>query len=355
MKKIVTVIGARPQFIKAAPVSRAIEGENNLQEVILHTGQHFDENMSQVFFDQMGIPRPDHHLNIHSLTHGAMTGRMLEGIERILLQEEPDWVMVYCDTNSTLAGALAASKLHIPLAHVEAGLRSFNTRMPEEINRILTDRVSQLLFCPTPAAMKNLSKEGFDAFPCQKINSGDVMYDATLLFREKARRPRHVELPEKFALATVHREENTTRHKQLMNIIRGLNDLADQCPVVLPMHPRTRKLTDGSGLPAFSGNIMVIDPVGYLEVLYLLQHCQLVITDSGGMQKEAYFFKKPCITLRKETEWTELVEAGTNKLCGSDPALIMEAFRQFTSTPPRFTGGLYGKGNASAIIARAFL
>ncbi len=355
MKKIVTVIGARPQFIKASPVSRAIAGENNLHEVILHTGQHFDKNMSQVFFDQMEMARPNHHLNIHSLSHGAMTGRMLEGIELILKQEKPDWVMVYGDTNSTLAGALAASKLRIPLAHVEAGLRSFNTRMPEEINRILTDRVSQLLFCPTLTAMKNLSKEGYDALPCQKIISGDVMYDATLLFKEKARRPLNVALPEKYALATVHRDENTREPERLRNIIKGLNDLADQCPVVFPMHPGTRKLIDTSGLPAFSGNIRVIDPVGYLEILFLLQHCQLVITDSGGMQKEAYFFQKPCITLREETEWTELVKAGYNILCGSDPALILEAFRQFTVKPPPFTGGLYGKGNASEIITKAFL
>ncbi len=354
MKKIATVLGARPQFIKAAPVSRAIRKNTEIREVMVHTGQHFDKNMSQVFFDQMGIPRPDHHLNIHSLPHGAMTGRMIEGIEGILEKEQPDWVMVYGDTNSTLAGALAAAKLHIPVAHVEAGLRSHNMNMPEEINRILTDRVSDLLFCPTPTATKNLSTEGFGNFPCTIILTGDVMYDASLLFKNKAQPPDNIKLPENFVLATIHREENTKPGDSLKQLIIALNQVSQDCPVVFPVHPRTRKLINGGNLPSLSQHIHLTKPLGYLEILYLLDQCQMIMTDSGGMQKEAYFFHKPCITLRNETEWTELLAPGYNKLCGSDPKNILDAFHHFLNKPPMFADGLYGKGNASAIIAEAF-
>jgi UDP-GlcNAc3NAcA epimerase len=331
MKKIVTVIGARPQFIKAAAVSRAVAAAGGLEEVIVHTGQHFDANMSQVFFDQMSIPRPDYHLNINGLTHGAMTGAMLAGIEEVLLKERPDHVMVYGDTNSTLAGALAAAKLGMPLAHVEAGLRSFNMAMPEEVNRILTDRVSSLLFCPTQVAKDNLLREGFDHFGVQMIITGDVMYDAMLYFRKSARPPDHVILPDDFVVATVHRAENTDNIVRLGELIVAINELAVTMPVVFPMHPRTAGVLQAPGLPALSKQVMVIRPVGYLEMLYLLLRCKMVVTDSGGMQKEAYFFGKPCITIRDETEWTELVDAGYNRICGSDKKkswLPLNLFRQ---------------------------
>ncbi len=353
MTKIVTVIGARPQFIKAAPVSKAISDTEGLVEYLVHTGQHFDDNMSQVFFNQMGIPKPDKQLNIHSMSHGAMTGRMTEEIEKILIKEQPDWVMVYGDTNSTLAGALAAIKLHIPVAHVEAGLRSFNMEMPEEINRILTDRISRLLFCPTLTAEENLKKEGFDHFPCHVFTTGDVMYDAALFFRGKATAPRGVSIPRHFVLATVHRQENTDTPENLHNIIAALNEISSQIPVVFPVHPRTAKILEKNpGM--LSENVVTTSPLGYLEIIYLLEHCRMVLTDSGGLQKEAYIFQKPCITLRKETEWTELVELGCNMLAGSDIRRIRAAFSHFMVHKVKFTEGLYGKGNASAVIAEAF-
>lgn len=353
MTKILTVIGARPQFIKAAPVSKAINDTDGLDEYLVHTGQHFDDNMSQVFFHQMGIPKPDKHLNIHSMSHGAMTGRMMEEIEKILLKQQPDWVMVYGDTNSTLAGSLAAAKMHIPVAHVEAGLRSFNMEMPEEINRILTDRISRLLFCPTPTAVENLRKEGFEDFPCQMMTTGDVMYDAVLFFREKATAPKGIRIPEDFVLATVHRQENTDNPDNLHSIIEALNEISSRVPVVFPVHPRTAKIL-GENHGMLSENVLTTTPLGYLEIIYLLEHCRMVLTDSGGLQKEAYMFHKPCITLRKETEWTELVDPGYNILAGSDISRIREAFAHFMTHKANFKDGLYGKGNASTLIAEAF-
>ncbi len=353
MIKIVTIVGARPQFIKAAPVSRAIKRQEGLREVLIHTGQHFDQNMSEVFFDQMEIPRPRHFLNIHSLSHGAMTGRMLEEAESIMIKEKPDIVMVYGDTNSTLAGALAAAKLNVPVAHVEAGLRSQNMEMPEEINRILADRLSRILFCPTEAAVNNLTREGFRDFPCEIHLTGDVMYDASLLFADKARKPAKVSLPANYVLATIHREANTKNLVQLANIIHGINQVAKKHAVVFPVHPRTSKVIQHNDIPPLSENIKLIEPVGYFEMLHLLQNSQLVMTDSGGVQKEAYFFKIPCITLRNETEWTELVDAGYNKLCGTDPDQIHEAARDFFASTIDFKEGLYGNGSASAKIAKA--
>ncbi|MFP4064871.1 MAG: non-hydrolyzing UDP-N-acetylglucosamine 2-epimerase [Bacteroidales bacterium] len=353
MIKIVTVIGARPQFIKAAPVSKAINDTDGLAEYLVHTGQHFDENMSQVFFHQMGIPKPDKHLNIHSMSHGAMTGRMMEGIEKILLKEQPDWVMVYGDTNSTLAGALAAVKMHIPVAHVEAGLRSFNMEMPEEINRILTDRISRLLFCPTQIAEENLRKEGFEDFPCHIMTTGDVMYDAVLFFREKAIAPKGIRIPEDFVLATVHRQENTDNPDNLHSIIDALNEISSRVPVVFPVHPRTARIL-GENRGMLSENVLTTPPLGYLEIIYMLDHCRMVLTDSGGLQKEAYMFHKPCITLREETEWTELVNLGCNILAGSDISRIREAFTYYMGHRANFKDGLYGKGNASTLIAEAF-
>ncbi|MFW5706705.1 MAG: non-hydrolyzing UDP-N-acetylglucosamine 2-epimerase [Bacteroidota bacterium] len=353
-RKIFTVIGARPQFIKAAAVSRAFKKMEGLQEIIIHTGQHFDDNMSRVFFDELDIPPPAHHLNIHSLSHGAMTGRMVEALEKLMMQEKPDRVMVYGDTNSTLAGALAASKLHIPVAHVEAGLRSFNMFMPEEINRILTDRVSNLLFCPTPTAVDNLKKEGFDDMNCKIIQCGDVMYDAALYYTHRANKP-HQELPAEFVLATLHRAENTDNPQQLSSILTALSMISEKIPVVLPLHPRTANIIRREGIITQTGNMLFTPPMGYLQMIWLLQHCNMVMTDSGGLQKEAYFFRKPCITLREETEWTELTQQGVNKLVGAHQEKILQAFEYFSSAQVHFPDGLYGRGNAAMIIAQNLL
>lgn len=346
MPKIITIVGARPQFIKAATLSRqfALAG---VKEVIVHTGQHYDVNMSQVFFDEMEIPTPAYNLEIHGLSHAVMTARMLEGIEKILLLEKPDKVVVYGDTNSTLAGALAASKLNIPLVHVEAGLRSFNRQMPEEINRILTDRVSSLLLCPTDAAVKNLQREGYDHFPVHIVKNGDVMQDAALFYAEKAALKSNVieqYALQDFVLATVHRQENTDDRATLQRIIAGLNAIHKELPVVMPVHPRTRKLLSDYDLkPEFQ----LIEPVGYFDMISLLKHCKMVVTDSGGVQKEAFFFARHCITLREQTEWVELLQHDYNRLAGSDPQQILDAFHYFRNKNSDFSIDLYGKGNAA--------
>jgi UDP-GlcNAc3NAcA epimerase len=351
MKKIITVVGARPQFIKAATLSRQFK-LFRIDELLIHTGQHFDANMSDVFFEEMEIPKPAYQLDIHGLTHGAMTGRMLEGIEEILLKEKPDAVMVYGDTNSTLAGALAASKLHIPVIHVEAGLRSFNMQMPEEINRILTDRISDFLFCPTDAAVKNLKQEGFENMPVQIIKNGDVMQDAAIYYSTKAEDKsvilKHLNL-NKFVLATIHRQENTDSPENLKSIITGLNEINRQIPVVVPIHPRTRNiLSQLNIIPEF----IIIDPIGYFDMIMLLKSCELVITDSGGVQKEAFFFGKHCITLREQTEWVELVENGFNILVGSNSSKLNEAFEFFKTKKSDFSLNLYGNGHAAEKAAR---
>jgi len=346
--KITTVIGARPQFIKAAVVSRAFrEHRAEVREVIVHTGQHYDANMSDVFFEELDIPKPDYHLGIGGGTHGQNTGRMIEAIEAVLMQEKPDWVLVYGDTDSTLAGALAAVKLHIPVAHVEAGLRSFNRRMPEEINRVLTDHAADLLFTPTDTATRNLANEGISGKRVQQV--GDVMYDAALYYRNKAKRPPGIPFDNGFILSTIHRAENTDDANRLGNIISALNDAAVQTPVVLPLHPRTRKFLHQWNLNA--GNITIIEPVGYLQMIWLLDHCILVVTDSGGLQKEAYFFRKPCITTRDETEWVELVESGWNVVVGANPERILDAVRLFSFTLPHHEFAFYGEGNASFKIS----
>jgi UDP-GlcNAc3NAcA epimerase len=353
MLKILTVIGARPQFIKASAVSRLIARDyaGRIEEKLLHTGQHFDENMSDVFFAELAIPEPAFHLDICSGSHGAMTGRMLEGIERVLLQELPDRVLVYGDTTSTLAGALAAVKLQIPVADVEAGLRSFNMRMPEEINRILTDRISDLLFCPTDVAVDNLRSEGLR----ERVHLvGDVMYDVALRYAEQARRESRIlqRLGLKkgqFILVTCHRAENTDDRARLENIVKALRDAAKETAIVFPMHPRTRKCLENYGLLENLGGVTVIAPLAYLDVVALQMAAQAVCTDSGGMQKEAFFFGVPCITLRDETEWVELVDAGWNELVGADPNRIAEAIsavgRDRPARPP-----LYGDGNAAGKI-----
>lgn len=348
--KILTVIGARPQFIKASVVSRALAATPGMREVIVHTGQHFDSNMSAVFFEQLGLPRPDHQLDINGGHHGEMTGRMLGAIERVLLQEQPDRVLVYGDTNSTLAGALAAAKLHVPVAHVEAGLRSFNMRMPEEINRILTDQLSDVLFCPTDKAVENLRNEGFSAKPVEILNVGDVMLDAANFFGTHARRPVYVREDEKVLLATIHRAENTDDPVRLAAIAEALNSIhAGGLPVVLPLHPRTRAAIARAGVDL---RVRVIDPIGYLEMMGLLRCCAAVITDSGGLQKEAFFFRKPCITVRDQTEWTELVDIGANRLVEASATAISAALEQALATDLSSLADLYGGGQASNRIAR---
>ncbi len=351
MAKIVTIVGARPQFIKAATVSRSL-AKHGAQEVLVHTGQHYDADMSDVFFEQMQIPKPDHHLGIGGGPHGAMTGRQLEKVEEVLLAEKPDWVLVYGDTNSTLAGALAAAKLHIPVAHVEAGLRSFNRRMPEEINRVLTDHVSTLLFAPTDVAVANLSREGITGDRVRRV--GDVMLDATLFYKPKARKPEWFDglgiAAGAFVLCTIHRAENTDDLGRLGGIMAGLGDSGMQ--VLLPLHPRTRIVLEQTRIPV-PANVHVVPPVGYLEMTWLEMHCRIVATDSGGVQKEAYFHGRPCVTLRDETEWVELVDAGANTLTGSDPRKIRAALAD--SSAASFGQGLYGDGRAADQIVKALV
>lgn len=353
MKKIATILGARPQFVKASMVSRQLQ-LNGLSEIIIHTGQHFEDNMSDIFFREMGVPQPAYNLGIHGLTHGAMTGRMIEEIEKVLIAEKPGMVMVYGDTNSTLAGALAAVKMQIPVAHVEAGLRSFNMAMPEEINRILTDRISSLLFCPTDQAVENLRKEGFAHMPAKIVKNGDVMQDAAIYFSEIA--PRHSQVianlgltGKPFILCTIHRQENTDDPARLSAIIDALNALHTEIPVVLPLHPRTRNFVRDRKLTL---NMNAIEPVGYLDMIELLKHSHLVITDSGGLQKEAFFFGKHCLTARDETEWIELVDHGFNRLVGASTELILSAAHEFLAKSSDFRVNLYGNGNASAEIAQ---
>ena len=349
--KILTVVGARPQFVKAATLSRVIESMSDVEEIIVHTGQHFDKNMSDVFFEEMKIPRPDYNLAIASLSHGAMTGRMLEAIETIILNERPDWVMVYGDTNSTLAGALAASKLRVKVAHVEAGLRSFNMNMPEEQNRILTDRISTVLFCPTQTAVNNLNNEGYEQFDINVVNVGDVMFDAANFYSGYARKPDwldQLELSHNYALATIHRAENTDNLDRLHEIVSSLNEIHKKTPVILPLHPRTKKKLEKLNVKL---NIHVVEPVGYLEMVFLLKNCRVVLSDSGGVQKEAYFFKKSCLILREETEWSELVECGANHIVGANYQRIMKKFDSL-GTGTSFNSAFYGEGNAAEKIVK---
>jgi UDP-GlcNAc3NAcA epimerase len=347
MKKVLTIVGARPQFVKAAVVSRAFRGSSDLEEVMLHTGQHFDESMSGIFFESLGIPEPKYNLGISNLSHGAMTGRMLEEIEKVLMAESPAAVLVYGDTNSTLAGALAARKLHLYLAHVEAGLRSFEMAMPEEVNRIITDRISDILYCPTDHAIRNLKSEGFSNFDVRMLNVGDVMYDAVLHFRDRIPGPITQLLPEKFAVCTVHRAENVDHPEKLRSIFEGLAEISKELEVVMTMHPRTRAAMCSSGIET---QVRIIDPVGYLDMLDLVSKSSLVLTDSGGLQKEAFFLGKYCITLRDTTEWTELVEAEVNTLAGADRDKIVASYRGYLLARPDFSPRPYGAGNAGQLI-----
>lgn len=356
MKKILTVVGARPQFVKAAAVSRVFN-QMGITEILVHTGQHFDANMSDVFFEEMNIPKPKYNLEINGLNHGAMTGRMLEKIEEVLLIEKPEMLMVYGDTNSTLAGALAAKKLHIPVAHVEAGLRSFNMAMPEEINRILTDRISDILFCPTQAAINNLYNEGFKNINAQIIKAGDVMQDAAIYYstvsQSLSKIINKLNLTKgEFIVCTIHRQENTDNIKNLQQLIEGLNEINKSKRVIFPMHPRTRNIIAQNGLIT---NFIPIEPVGYFDMIELLKNCALVITDSGGLQKEAFFFQKNCVTVRDQTEWIELVEQGFNALAGTNKNLMLSLASEMMQRENNFSVNLYGQGKASEVIASSIL
>ena len=351
--KILTILGARPQFIKAGSVSREIAKHPEIQEVIVHTGQHYDANMSDVFFEEMKIPKPNYFLGIGGKSHGAMTGQMIEKIEEVALKENPNWFMVYGDTNSTLAGAIVASKLHIKLAHVEAGLRSFNMKMPEEINRILTDRVSDILFCPTQTAVENLKKEGFPFSTAngkqRVVNIGDVMKDGAVFYKQFAKKPLSLStVADDYILCTIHRAENTDNSQRLKAIFQALNEIAKEKQVILPLHPRTKKIIEN--LEFRIENLTIIEPVGYLEMVWLIDNSSLVMTDSGGLQKEAYFFNKPCITLRDETEWVELVENGFNILVGANKEKIVSTFKQSINSQIHLSTDLFGNGRASEKI-----
>lgn len=402
--KIIHIVGARPQFIKIAPISRAINQRNEtigsllsthnsepLTEIIVHTGQHYDYELSKVFFDELEIPKPDYNLEVGSGGHGEQTGEMLKQVEEVLLKERPDVVLVCGDTNSTLAGALAAAKLHIPVAHVEAGLRSFNKRMPEEINRVLTDHISTILFCPTEAAVKNLKREGFtdianegklikfatDFTPSTRhsrlltldsplvVNVGDVMFDSVLynlkLAESRSTILEKLELArEDYYLATVHRPSNTDDPKRLRAIFGALSELATKVPVVAPLHPRTQKALSqcfsNSKLSTLSSRVMIIEPVSYLDMLLLEKNAKLILTDSGGVQKEAFILKRSCITLREETEWVETVEAGWNRLAGADPERIVKASQ--TALAAKEAHGdpePYGDGHAAERIVNVLV
>jgi UDP-GlcNAc3NAcA epimerase len=358
--RIVTVVGARPQFIKAAVVSREIRARDTLSETIVHTGQHFDRNMSDIFFENMEIPSPEYNLEVNGLNHGAMTGQMMEKLEKVLLDERPDMVLVYGDTNSTLAGAVTAVKLHIPIAHVEAGLRSYNRRMPEEINRVLTDHASDLLFAPTSTAVENLRREGLPENRIRLV--GDVMYDAALYFGRRAEASSQIlkalELTSReYLLATVHRAENTDDPRRLEAICDGLLAAASRRPVVFPLHPRTREALRRVGrLEDIEKGLAVIEPVGYLDMIVLEKNACLVVTDSGGVQKEAYFYRVPCVTLRPETEWVELVTSGWNLLADPiDAATVEEALETHRVPDNDDARGLYGDGTTARQIVQELL
>jgi len=344
MKKIATILGARPQFIKAAVLSRIIRQREEFQEVIIHTGQHFDDNMSDIFFRELGIPAAVYNLDVNNVGHGAMTGKMMERLEPVLESEKPDLVLVYGDTNSTMAGALVARKMGIPVAHVEAGLRSGNMKMPEEINRIVTDRISNVLFCPTQQAIKNLEAEGFGAFDIRIVQSGDIMKDSVAFFKDRMGslrdlREKYGLQGQKFTLATIHRQDNTNDPSKLAAIFKGLDAISGKTAVVMPLHPRTKAAMKEFGIET---RVLLIDPVGYAAMQQLLHFCEMVITDSGGLQKEAYFHKKPCLVVRPQTEWVELIEHGLAELVRADAQQIAASYDQMRDQVLNFDLNLYG-------------
>lgn len=355
--KLVTVVGARPQFIKAATISRLIKKEfsNEIDEHIIHTGQHYDSNMSKVFFKALKIPTPKVNLKISNSSHGEMTGRMILKLEEVFLKKKYDALLVYGDTNSTLSASIAASKIHLPIIHVEAGLRSFNMSMPEEINRILTDRVSSLLFCPTSEAMKNLKKEGLSK---NSYNVGDVMYDASKFYSDlvdtnKVLKKFNLDR-DNFILATIHREENTNNTKRLLSIINSLRILSEKYQIIFPIHPRTKKFIKLNKLEKKFKNIKLVDPLDYLDMVALEKTSRVIITDSGGVQKEAFFFGKPCITVRNETEWVETVQLGWNKLTGANKDEIINGVESFYANYPKASNAKpYGNGHAAEKIIKS--
>jgi UDP-GlcNAc3NAcA epimerase len=359
-KKIVTVIGARPQFIKASAVSAVLAQSDRLREIVVHTGQHFDANMSDVFFAELGMRQPDYQCAIHGGTHGDMTGRMLIEIEKVLLSEKPDAVLVYGDTNSTLAASLAAIKLHIPIAHVEAGLRSFNMRSPEEVNRILTDRVSRWLFTPNKEAGAHLVREGARLEQIHQV--GDVMFDVALRHGERVTpnggvlgrlREEHGVQAGEYCLATIHRAENTDDPARLATIVEALSGLARDIKVVLPLHPRTRSILAGQGkLEALQQAMVLLEPLGYLAMVQMEKYAAVIATDSGGVQKEAFFYRVPCVTLRNETEWAELVRAGWNRLAPPlDATSVLQALRASLGSTGEEVAP-YGSGDAAYRIVQ---
>jgi UDP-GlcNAc3NAcA epimerase len=377
-KKIITIIGARPQIIKASAFSRAVKNhfQDQIEEILVHTGQHYDENMSNVFFNEMGIPQPNYNLSVGSGSHGAQTGKMIEGLESIFLAEKPDAVLVYGDTNSTIAGALAATKIHIPVIHVEAGLRSFNKSMPEEINRICCDHMSTLLFTPTQTGLTNLATEGFNLTPQNKVDidnpavymCGDVMYDNSLFFSEVSAQKSTILSDigveaNQYILSTIHRDSNTDIAENLENIFKGLLTVARQSnlKVVLPLHPRTKSKLEATLSPDLYAQvtsneiILIIDPAGFLDIIALEKNARLIITDSGGLQKEAYFFKKPCLILRPQTEWIEIVENGNAELVGADYLKIIEGGLRLLNRDDFTYPSLYGDGKAAEFIANKIL
>lgn len=371
MIKIVTVIGARPQIIKAAALSRAIKKHfaEEIEEVIVHTGQHYDENMSQVFFDELGIPVPNYNLGVGSGSHGIQTAKMIEGIEEILIKEDPDYLVVYGDTNSTLAGAMAASKIHIPIVHIEAGLRSFNKSMPEEINRICCDHCSTMLFSPTATGYNNLIKEGFN--PNNKkpftidnpgiYHCGDVMYDNSLYFGQATDNRQQTTDNDKYILCTIHRNNNTDEPERLNSIFRALIKLSEEEEIIIPLHPRTKKLLsvnlkkETHNTLINNKRIHIIEPVSFLEMIKFEKNASLVITDSGGVQKEAYFFKKPCIIIRSETEWKEIVEVGAAIIADAEENRILEAYRKFKEEKNMSYPDIFGDGRAAEFICKELI
>jgi UDP-GlcNAc3NAcA epimerase len=378
LKKIITVIGARPQIIKAAAISRSISSKyaDQLMELIVHTGQHYDENMSEVFFHELGIPKPAFNLNVGSGSHGAMTAKMLEGLESLFQTEKPDAVLVYGDTNSTIAAALAAAKIYIPVIHVEAGLRSFNKAMPEELNRIACDHMSSLLFSPTKAGMDNLKKEGFDLIPTKKAtidrpnvyHCGDVMYDNSLFFSELSEEKSTVlaqnELTKnQFILCTIHRDTNTDQAKNLHAIFSALLQIQQESnlDIILPIHPRTKKKmeellsADIQAQMSASKRFKIIPPAGFLDIISLEKNARMIITDSGGLQKEAFFFQKPCVILREQTEWIEIVENGNARLAGSDEELIVRNSMEMLEKTDFSYPDLFGDGQAASFICEKIM
>lgn len=355
--KICTVIGARPQFVKAAVVSAEFAKHKSVNEIIIHTGQHYDPAMSEIFFRELNVPNEKYNLEIGSGSHGLQTGRMLEKLEDILLKEKPDFVLIYGDTNSTLAGALAASKMHIPIAHIEAGMRSFNRKMPEEINRIVADHLAEINFCSTKTAIGNLKSENLGK---TGVLVGDVMFDCSLKFADFAEKlydpfAKFAVEKDGYALLTCHRAENTDHKGCLSEIVKAVNSISERMPVLYPVHPRTRKFLNEYGL-SFSGNVKLIAPVGYLEMILLEKHASFIMTDSGGVQKEAFFYRVPCITMREETEWVETAELGWNRITGADSRKILAAFADFAKNRPAKTGAKpYGNGDAAAKIVKKLI